>query len=57
VKDEIHLESQGERRIILLLVVYLFNYRMNLFGCNQVRSIFMPYLEANALAAHSFFLE
>ncbi len=57
MKDEIHLESQGERRIILLLVVYLFNYRMNLFGCNQVRSIFMPYLEANALAAHSFFLE
>ncbi len=57
VKDEFRLETQGERRIILLLVVYLFNYRMNLVGCNQIRSTFMPYLEANALAARSIFLD
>jgi hypothetical protein len=55
MKDEFHLETQGERRIILLLVVYLFNYRMNLVGCNQVRSTFMLHLEANALAACSIF--
>ncbi len=42
MKDEFHMETQVERRIILLLVVYLFDYRMNLVGCNQVRSSFMP---------------
>jgi hypothetical protein len=57
VKDEFRLETQGERRIILLLVVYLFNYRTNLVGCNQIRSTFMPHLEANALAARSIFLD
>jgi hypothetical protein len=57
MKDEFRLETQGERRIILLLVVYLFNYRTNLVGCNQVCSTFMPHLEANALAARSIFLE
>jgi hypothetical protein len=57
VKDEFRLETQGERCIILLLVVYLFNYRTNLVGCNQIRSTFMPYLEANALAARSIFLD
>ena len=56
VKDEFRLETKGERRIILLLVVYLFNYRTNLVGCNQIRSTFMPHLEANALAARSIFL-
>jgi hypothetical protein len=55
VKDEFHKETQGEQCIIPLLVVYLFNYRRNLVGCNQVQSAFMPYLEANALAAHSIF--
>jgi hypothetical protein len=43
MKDEFRLETQGERRIILLSVVYLFNYRTNLVGCNQVRSTFMLY--------------
>jgi hypothetical protein len=57
MKDEFQLETQGERRIILLLVVYLFNYRMNLVGCNQVRSTYMPHLEANTLAAHPIFLD
>jgi hypothetical protein len=38
MKDEFHLETNGEQRIILLLVVYLFNNRMNVVGCNQVRS-------------------
>jgi hypothetical protein len=57
VKDEFRLETKGERRIILLLVVYLFNYRTNLVGCNQIRSTFMPHLEANALAARSIFLD
>jgi hypothetical protein len=37
VKDEFCLETQGERRTILLLVVYFFKYRTNLVGCNQVR--------------------
>jgi hypothetical protein len=52
IKDEFCLEIQGGRCIILLLVVYLFNYRINLLECNQVWSTFMPYLEANALQAN-----
>ena len=43
MKDEFHLETQGERRIILLLVVYLFNFRTNLVGFNQMRSTYMPH--------------
>ncbi len=31
--------------------------RTNLVGCNQIRSTFMPHLEANALAARSIFLD
>jgi hypothetical protein len=51
MKDEFRLETQGERCIILLLVVCLYNYRANLVGCNQVRSTYMPHLEARALSA------
>jgi hypothetical protein len=55
VKDKFSLETQGGQCIILLIVVYLFNYRMNLVGCNQVWLTLRPYLKANALAAHSIF--
>jgi len=49
------LETRGERRLILKLLVYLFNYRTNVVGCNQIRSTFMPNLEARLLNACSIF--
>ena len=54
-QDEMPLETRGERRLILKLLVYLFNYRTNVVGCNQIRSTFMPNLEARLLNARSMF--
>jgi hypothetical protein len=53
--DEMPLETFGERRLIFKLLVYLFNYRTNVVGCNKIRSTFMPNLEARLLNARSVF--
>jgi hypothetical protein len=57
IKDNIRFETGGERRIILRLFVYLYNFRTNCVGCNQIRSTFMPHLEANWFNARSMFLD
>jgi hypothetical protein len=36
--------------------IYLFNYRVNLVGCDQVTSTFMHHLEAYTLYAQYIFL-
>jgi hypothetical protein len=55
MKDAVKFELNGERRIIMRLIVYLFNYRANVVGCNQIQSTFMPHLEANWSNARSMF--
>ncbi len=57
IKDNIRSETGGEHRIILLLFVYLYNFRTNCVGCNQIRSTFMPQLEANWFNVRSMFLD
>ncbi len=57
IKDNISFETCGERRIILHLFVHLYNLRTSCVGCNQIRSTFMPQLEANWFNACSMFLE
>jgi hypothetical protein len=57
IKDNISFETHGERRIILCLFVHLYNFITNCVGCNQIRSTFMPQLEANWFNARSMFVE
>jgi hypothetical protein len=48
-QNDIPLETHGERHLILKLCVYLFNYMMNVVGCNQICS------EVRLLNAQSMF--
>lgn len=51
LKDRMVYEERQERRIILVSVVKLFNFRARLVGINQMLSLYMPHLgpEANRL--------
>ncbi|CAB9511759.1 unknown protein [Seminavis robusta] len=42
LKDRIHLEDNGERRVFLLLMPLLYNIRLNLVGLNQLRNTYVP---------------
>ena len=46
--ERIHYEEVGERRIILSMVVLLYNFPAVNVGFNQIRTVFMPDLEATA---------
>jgi hypothetical protein len=57
IKDDMSFETHGDLCIILYLFVHLYNFRTNCIGCNQIRSTFMPQLEANWFNACSMFLD
>jgi hypothetical protein len=46
--DKILYEERGERRIMLEMIVLLYNYRASTVGQNQIQSSFMPHLERTA---------
>ncbi len=48
LRDRIRYEERGERLETMRMFVYLYNYRTNLVGCNQIHSTFAPWLEAQA---------
>ncbi len=48
LRDRIRYEERGERLETMRMFVYLYNFRTNLVGCNQIRSTFAPWLEAQA---------
>jgi DDE superfamily endonuclease len=48
LKDRLKYEERGERRIILEMVVLLYNFRASTVGMNQIQSTFMPHLERSA---------
>ncbi len=43
IKDHIWYEENGEGHIMLQTLVHLFNFRTNCIGCNQIRSVFLPF--------------
>jgi hypothetical protein len=45
IRDRLTYEENGERLLILLTVVHLFNFRTRYVGLNQIRSVFLPQLE------------
>jgi DDE superfamily endonuclease len=48
LKDRLIYEERGERKIILHLIVLLYNFRASTVGINQIQSSFMPHLERSA---------
>jgi DDE superfamily endonuclease len=48
LKDRMIYEEKGERRLIMNMIVYLYNYRASVVGLNQIQSSFMPWLERSA---------
>jgi hypothetical protein len=48
LKDRLPYEERGERKIILQMIVLLYNFRASTVGQNQIRSTFMPYLDRDA---------
>lgn len=48
LKDRITYEETGERKIILKMMVLLFNLRSRRVGINQILNTYMPALEQNA---------
>lgn len=52
MKDRFIYEERGERKLMLMLTVLLFNIRTKLVGLNQIQSVFMPHLSVEA----SFFI-
>jgi hypothetical protein len=48
LKDRLKWEETGERKIIIQMIVLLYNYRVHEVGQNQIKSVFYPHLERNA---------
>jgi DDE superfamily endonuclease len=48
LKDRLRYEERGERKIILHLIVLLYNFRASTVGLNQIQSTFMPHLVRSA---------
>jgi DDE superfamily endonuclease len=42
LKDRIHYETNGERKVFLQLLPLLYNYRTNLVGLNQIANTYVP---------------
>jgi DDE superfamily endonuclease len=42
LKDRIHYENNGERKVFLQLLPLLYNYRTNLVGLNAIQNTYVP---------------
>lgn len=56
MKDRFIYEEKGERKLVLLSTILLFNLRTSLVGINQILSSFMPHMgiEANLFLREKF---
>lgn len=45
LKDRIKWEERGERKFLLQLVIFLFNYRSEAVGFNQITTVYLPNLQ------------
>jgi hypothetical protein len=45
-------EKEGERLIILQVALLLYNFRANTVGLNQIRRVFMPFLDRDYQTLH-----
>ena len=49
LKDRIIYEEEGERRVILKFLVFIYNIRARRVGINQILNTYMPNLEKDAI--------
>jgi hypothetical protein len=49
LKEKIRFEERGERKIMMNLMVLLYNFGAFKVGQNQIRNVYMPFLNQNAL--------
>ena len=49
LKEKFYFEERGERNVMLNLMVLLYNFQASKVGQNQIRNIYMPFLNRNAL--------
>ena len=47
LKGTLRYETEGQRSLILLSIVFLHNWRANTVGLNQIQTVFMPHLTKN----------
>ena len=54
IKDRITLEERGQRKLMIKLMIYLYNLRTRRVGINQILNVYMPSLneDVNALYIH-----
>ena len=52
LKDRLKYEEMGERKIVLSLIVLLYNYRASCVGLNQIRTTFYPHLYLTGQQGH-----
>jgi hypothetical protein len=50
LKATLKYEELGERKLILSVIVLLYNWRANTVGLNQIRSVFMRHLDCDCTA-------
>ena len=48
MKDKFRYEENGERKLILQMIVLLYNFRASQVGQNQIASLYLPYLHRSA---------
>ena len=49
LKDRILWEERGERKLLMQLVIYLFNYRTEIVGLNQIASVYNRHLNVQLM--------
>jgi hypothetical protein len=52
LKDRFVFEKYGERRLILKMIILLYNLRARKVGINQIKNTFLPALNVNANAVY-----
>jgi hypothetical protein len=43
MKDNLRYEEKGERKLILQIILLLYNFRSSQVGQNKITSVYMPY--------------
>ena len=44
IKDRLVYEERGERKVIIKMMLLLYNYRARMVGINQIKNVYMPHL-------------
>jgi hypothetical protein len=48
LKDRFVYEERGDRRIMLKMLLLIYNMRARMVGINQIRNTYMPHLNQDA---------